>query len=166
MLSRCLCRSFTTLIQSPHLRLTLRPLSQSLYRSFAVKAGSTRYTKAHEYVKLDSDSTGTVGISDFAQKELGDVVYVELPENGASFKQGEEFGAVESTKASSSVYAPVDLEVLEVNEEVKNDTGLVNQSPEKDAWFIKAKISDAAQLDKLMDEAAYKQFCDTEAKEH
>ena len=122
-----------------------------------------RYTKSHEYIKLDSDSSGVVGISDHAQKELGDVVYVDLPDAGKSFTAGDPFGSVESVKAASSVYAPVDLTVKQINDKLKDDSGLVNKGAESEGWMIKVEFKDAKQLDSLMDEAAYKKHCEESA---
>src|ERR1700681_2525530 len=92
--------------------------------------GDKRYTKAHEWVSLDDPHGGTVGISNYAQQELGDVVYVELPEKGKKFQRGDTFASVESTKAASSVYAPVDISVNDTNEEVVENTALVNEAAE------------------------------------
>ena len=119
-----------------------------------------RYTKSHEYIRLDSDNSATVGISEHAQKELGDVVYVDLPDPSKAFTAGDPFGSVESVKAASSVYAPVDLTVKQVNDKLKDDSGLVNKGAEGEGWMIKVEIKDPKQLDALMDEAAYKKHCD------
>ena len=128
--------------------------------------GSTRYTKSHEYIKLTSDSNATVGVTDHAQKELGDVVFVDLPQPSKSFAQSDPFGSVESVKAASSVYAPVDLVVKEVNEKLKDDSGLINKGAESEGWMIKVEVKDKKQLDALMDEAAYKKHCEGEAAAH
>ena len=121
--------------------------------------GSKRYTKSHEYIQLTGEKSATVGISEHAQSELGDVVYVDLPDTGKAFAQSDPFGSVESVKAASSVYAPVDLTVKEVNDKLKDDSGLVNKGAETEGWMIKVEIKDAKQLDALMDEAAYKKHC-------
>jgi glycine cleavage system H protein len=118
---------------------------------------SLRFTEDHEWIRVDGD-VGTVGITHHAQEQLGDLVFAELPETGASLEQGAEACVVESTKAASEVYAPVAGEVLEVNEALGEDPGKINSDPMGDGWLMKIKISDAAQLEKLMDEDAYKKF--------
>jgi len=100
-----------------------------------------------------------VGISEHAAKELGDVVYVDLPDVNGSFSQSDPFGSVESVKAASSVYAPVDLTVKQVNDKLKDESGLINQGAEKEGWMIKVEVKDAKQLEQLMDAAAYKKHC-------
>jgi glycine cleavage system H protein len=109
------------------------------------------------------DGVGTVGITDFAQSALGDIVYVDLPDVGEEFDKGDSFGSVESVKAASDVYAPVSGKVLEVNENITDSPGLVNDDPEGAAWFIKIKLNDPKDLVGLMDAAAYKAHCDKEA---
>jgi len=136
-----------------------RPSLVTVYRGFAVKVGSTRYTKSHEYIQLTGEKTATVGISEHAAKELGDVVYVDLPDVNGSFSQSDPFGSVESVKAASSVYAPVDLTVKQVNDKLKDESGLINQGAEKEGWMIKVEVKDAKQLEQLMDAAAYKKHC-------
>jgi glycine cleavage system H protein len=101
--------------------------------------GQTRYTKEHEWVRLTSANEVTVGITDFAQSALGDVVFVDLPEVGATLAKGDAFGSVESVKAASSVYAPVAGTVQQVNQAVKDDNSLVNKSADKDGWMIKVR---------------------------
>ena len=119
-----------------------------------------RYTKDHEYIRIDGD-IGTVGISDHAQHALGDVVFVELPDVGKTFKQGGEAAVVESVKAASEVYAPVGGVVIEVNGDLEGTPAKVNEDPLGDGWFMKIRIADASQLDGLMDEAAYAEFLKT-----
>ncbi|MFG1189233.1 glycine cleavage system protein GcvH [Xanthobacter sp. YC-JY1] len=121
---------------------------------------TVRYTKDHEYVRIDGD-VAVVGISDYAQGQLGDVVFVELPDIGKSVTRGKEAAVVESVKAASEVYAPISGEVVEVNSELEGAPGLVNEDAEGKGWFLKLKIADAAELSELMDEAAYKAFLDT-----
>lgn len=116
---------------------------------------SIRYTKDHEYVRVEGD-TAVVGITDFAQSQLGDVVYVELPATGKKVTRGAEAAVVESVKAASEVYAPVSGEVVDVNGELEATPGLVNEDPAGKGWFLKIKMSDPSELDELMDEAAYK----------
>jgi glycine cleavage system H protein len=116
-----------------------------------------RYTKDHEWVRLDGD-VAVVGISDYAQKQLGDVVYVELPAVGKSFAQGAEACTVESVKAASDVFAPVSGDVIEANAAVNDDPSLVNTDPLGKGWFIKLRVKDKGELAKLMDEAAYAKY--------
>ncbi len=115
----------------------------------------TRYTKDHEWIRLEGD-TAIVGITHFAAEQLGDVVFVELPEIGKKVTKGGEMAVVESVKAASEVYAPVNGEVVEVNSELESTPQTVNEAPDGAGWFVKLKLSDASQLDGLMDEAAYK----------
>jgi glycine cleavage system H protein len=116
-----------------------------------------RFTKDHEWVRLDGD-VAVIGITDYAQAQLGDVVYVELPEIGRPIEQGKEAAIVESVKAASDVYAPVSGEVVEVNEALAGDPAKVNADPMGEGWFLKLRLADAKQLDALMDEAAYRRF--------
>jgi glycine cleavage system H protein len=116
-----------------------------------------RYTRDHEWVRVDGD-LAVVGITDYAQSQLGDVVYVELPEIGRRVEQGKEAAVVESVKAASEVYAPVSGEVVEVNEVLADDPARVNADPIGEGWFIKLRLDDPKQLDILMDEEAYKRF--------
>ena len=120
---------------------------------------SVYFTEDHEWIKVDGD-TGIVGISPYAAKQLGDVVYVELPELGREMAKGDEAAVVESVKAASEVYAPVGGEVTAVNEALEDAPETVNASADGDGWFLKMKIADADELDALMDEAAYKAYCD------
>jgi glycine cleavage system H protein len=115
------------------------------------------FTKEHEWIEVDGD-TATVGITDYAQGQLGDVVFVEVPEAGRSLTQGGEAAVVESVKAASDVYAPVSGEVTEGNAALADTPDLVNTAPEGEGWFFKLRLSDPSQLDALMDEAAYKDF--------
>lgn len=121
---------------------------------------SIRYTKDHEYIRVEGD-VGEIGISDYAQKQLGDVVFVELPKVGARIERGGEAAVVESVKAASEVYAPVSGEVVAVNEALEGDPATINSDPLGAGWFMKVRIADAADLDGLMDEAAYQAFLKT-----
>jgi len=112
-----------------------------------------KYTKDHEWIRVTGD-TGTVGITDFAQKQLGDVVYVDLPDVGTAVTAGQTFGTIESVKAVSELYAPVSGEVTEVNSSLKDKPEQVNTAPHE-AWMIKLKVTGAAEVDGLMDAAAY-----------
>ena len=116
-----------------------------------------RYTRDHEWIRVDGD-LAVVGITDYAQSQLGDVVYVELPEIGRRVEQGKEAAVVESVKAASEVYAPVSGEVVEVNEALAGDPARVNADPVGEGWFIKLRLDDPKQLDTLMDEEAYQHF--------
>jgi glycine cleavage system H protein len=116
-----------------------------------------RFTQDHEWVRLDGD-LAVIGITDFAQSQLGDVVYVELPEVGRQVEQGKEAAIVESVKAASEIYAPVSGEVAEVNDALAADPAKVNADPMGEGWFLKLRLADPKQLDRLMDEAAYQRF--------
>ena len=120
----------------------------------------TRYSKDHEYIRVEGD-VGTVGISDYAQSQLGDVVFVELPAVGKALSKGGEAAVVESVKAASEVYAPVSGEVVAVNGELESAPGTVNEDPAGKGWFLKMKIKDAAELDALMNEAEYQNYVKT-----
>ena len=116
-----------------------------------------RYTKEHEWVRVDGDEA-TVGISEYAQEQLGDIVYVDLPEPGAGLEQGAEAAVVESVKAASEVYAPLSGEVVEVNNALGDEPEMVNGAPMGDGWFFKIRIGNPSEIDDLMDEAAYQEF--------
>jgi len=118
---------------------------------------SVKYQKSHEWARKEGDLY-IVGISDYAQDSLGDVVYVELPETGKSMKQGEAFGVVESVKAASDVYMPVSGEIAEINGELEDNPGLVNEDPFGGGWLMKIKPSSASDYDSLMSAAEYKEY--------
>ncbi len=122
-----------------------------------------RYTKSHEWVRDEGDGTVTVGITDHAQEQLGDMVFVELPEVGAGFAAGDACAVVESVKAASDVYAPVDGEITEVNDALADSPELVNQDPYGDGWLFKMKPADVAALEELMDAEAYAAWLEEEA---
>jgi glycine cleavage system H protein len=117
----------------------------------------TRYSKDHEYIRIEGD-VGTIGISDYAQSQLGDVVFVELPAVGKTLAKGGEAAVVESVKAASEVYAPVSGEVVEVNGELEGAPSTVNEDPAGNGWFLKLRIADASELDALMSEAEYQNY--------
>ena len=117
---------------------------------------------AHEYGKVDG-KIATVGITDFAQAALGDIVFVDLPEVGDEFEKGDSFGSVESVKAASDVYAPVSGTITEINEVLSDEPGMVNSHAESDAWFVKIEMEDDSELDDLMDADSYKEHCEKEA---
>ena len=116
-----------------------------------------RYTKEHEWVRVDG-GVAVIGITDYAQKQLGDIVYVELPAVGKQVKQGAEAAVVESVKAASEVYAPVSGEVVAVNDALAANPALVNSSPSGDGWFLKVKLANPAEIAALMDEPAYQKY--------
>ncbi len=113
-----------------------------------------RYSREHEWVRLEGD-IATVGISDYAQEQLGDVVFVELPEIGTDVAQGDEAAVVESVKAASEIYAPVSGEVTEINDVLENSPETVNESPTIDGWFVRIRMTDPSELEELMDQASY-----------
>jgi len=123
-----------------------------------------RYTKEHEWVDA-KDGVATVGITDYAQSELGDVVFVELTAVGKQLEAGKSLGSVESVKAVSEIYAPVSGEVVEANGELKNQPEIINTDPHGAAWLVRIKLSNAAELDKLMDGAAYEAYIAAKGKE-
>lgn len=119
-----------------------------------------RYSESHEWVRLDGD-LATCGITDYAQKALGDVVFVDLPEVGDTFEKGEEIGEIESVKAVSAIYAAVSGEVIEINEELDDAPEAVNGEPLDGGWLFKLKVNDAAELGDMMNTAAYEAFLET-----
>ncbi|KAG6502494.1 glycine cleavage system H protein 2, mitochondrial-like [Zingiber officinale] len=134
-------------------------------RAFSTVIKDLKYSDTHEWAKVDGSSV-TIGITDHAQDHLGDVVYVELPEVGANAKQGKNFGSVESVKATSDVNSPVSGEIVEVNSELNGSPGLINGSPFEKGWIIKVKMSDAGELNSLMDSEQYSKFCEEEDAKH
>lgn len=114
-----------------------------------------KYTREHEWIKDNGDGTATIGITDFAQGELGDIVFVELEESGFEFSKDDTFGTVEAVKTVSELFAPVDGEVLEINEKLEDEPELVNDDPYGDGWMIKIKLSDTSQLDDLLSADEY-----------
>jgi len=162
---RCGATTFrSTLYQRRALHLlTPSRLTNSLtFRAFASKTQKvdpTRFTKTHEYCRPLTDKTAIFGVTDFAQKELGDVVYIDLPKVGQEFESGQVFASVESVKAASSIYAPVDLKVTKVNTNVSADCSLINKSAEKDGWLITAEMKNPSQMDKLLNKSNYDKIC-------
>ena len=122
---------------------------------------TTYYSKEHEWVRVEGD-TATVGITDFAQGQLGDVVFVEVPSAGTRLERGKEAAVVESVKAASDVYAPVSGEVIEGNQALVDDPALVNSAAEGEGWFFKLRLSDNSELSGLMNAEDYKAFCDSQ----
>lgn len=119
---------------------------------------SVYYTKEHEWVRIDGD-TATVGITDYAQGQLGDVVFVEVPESGRQLSQGGEAAVVESVKAASDVYSPVGGEVIEGNQAVVENPSLVNSDPEGEGWFFRLRLADTGEINELMNADQYKEYC-------
>jgi glycine cleavage system H protein len=124
-----------------------------------------RYTKEHEWIKVDGDSA-TVGITDYAQQELGDVVFVELPKSGAQINAGQSLGTIESVKAVSEIYSPASGEVLEANADLASSPEKVNHDPHGAAWLIRLRLTNKKELDALMDAKAYEAYVAEQAKEH
>ncbi len=117
-----------------------------------------KYSEDHEWLRVDDDTTVTIGITDFAQNQLGDVVYVELPEAGKQVTRDEDIAVVESVKAASDIKSPVSGSVLEVNQQLSDEPEKVNNDPTGEGWFLKLKLDDPSEIDQLMDEAAYLSF--------
>ena len=120
------------------------------------------YTASHEWVRIDGD-VGTIGITDYAQKELGDVVFVELPQPGTQIEADNEMGSIESVKAVSELFAPVTGDVIEVNDLLREKPELVNTDPYGDGWMIKVRIADQTEYDELMDATEYEDYIQTES---
>ncbi|CAL8469436.1 g8977 [Coccomyxa elongata] len=131
-------------------------------RAFATVEEGLKYAKSHEWAKIEGD-TATIGISDFAQSELGDIVYVELPEVGSEVTKGENFGVVESVKAASDVYSPLSGEVVDTNQALSEDPSQVNTAPFHDGWMIKVKLTNPSEADSLLDSTAYGKQCEDSA---
>ena len=122
----------------------------------------SRYAKSHEYVHAEGD-VGTIGITDYAQKELGDVVFVELPQVGSQLEAGDELGSIESVKAVSELFSPVSGEVVEINEKLAEKPELVNTDPYGDGWMIRIRLDDATEMDELMTADDYEDYVQTES---
>ncbi|XP_051125006.1 glycine cleavage system H protein 2, mitochondrial-like [Andrographis paniculata] len=135
------------------------------YRAFATVIKDLKYAESHEWVKVEGKSA-TIGITDHAQDHLGDVVFVELPEEGTAVDQGASFGAVESVKATSEVNSPISGKVVEVNTNLNDSPGLVNSSPYEDGWIIKVEVKNTDELNNLMDSNQYSKFCEEEDAKH
>ena len=117
-----------------------------------------KYTESHEWVRAEADGTVTVGITEFAQDALGDIVFVEVPEEGKQVGKGDDAAVVESVKAASDVYAPVSGTIVEGNPALEDNPALVNEDPEGEGWFFRMSLSDTSELDGLMDEGKYQDF--------
>ncbi len=119
-----------------------------------------KFTEDHEWIRMEDDETGVCGISDYAQDQLGELVFIELPETGIEVSQGSEAAVIESVKAAGELKAPVGGTIVEVNETLADEPELVNKDPQGDGWFMKIKVQDSSELDALMDEDAYQQYID------
>jgi len=124
-----------------------------------------RYTKEHEWINVEG-SVGTIGITDYAQQELGDVVFVELPKVGAQIKAGQSFGTVESVKAVSEIFSPVSGDIAEVNSLLVDSPEKINSDPHTSAWLVKVRLADAKEIDSLMDATTYEAYVAEKSKEH
>ncbi|AAW47059.1 hypothetical protein CNBN0440 [Cryptococcus deneoformans B-3501A] len=143
------------------LRTRIAPRPSALKFSALRFVSTTKYTTDHEWVTFESETNvGVVGITEYAQKALGDVVFVELPGEGTEVAQGDSIGAVESVKAASDIYAPISGVVESINETLADQPSLLNKSPEKDGWLCKVKLSDPAEFDDLLSADAYKAHCE------
>lgn len=118
------------------------------------------FTEEHEWIDIEGDHA-TIGITDYAQEQLGDIVFIEVPESGSVLEKGADAAVVESVKAASDIYAPVSGEILEGNDALADEPALVNTSPEEDGWFFRMSLSDSSELEGLMDAKAYKAFVDS-----
>jgi len=119
---------------------------------------TTRYTQDHEWLRIEADGLVTVGITDFAQSQLGDLVFIQLPEVGANLGKGDEAAVIESVKTAGEINMPVAGNVVEVNAVLADEPGTVNEDPQGEGWFFRAKVEDVAAINALMDEAAYKAY--------
>ena len=119
-----------------------------------------KFTEDHEWIRMEDDEIGVCGISDYAQDQLGELVFIELPETGIEVSQGSEAAVIESVKAAGELKAPVGGTIVEVNETLAEEPELVNNDPQGDGWFMKIKVQDTSELDALMDEDAYQQYVD------
>ncbi|KAF7552443.1 hypothetical protein G7Z17_g4303 [Cylindrodendrum hubeiense] len=137
-------------------------------RAFSVSSicQEKRFTKEHEWVEATGDNTYSIGLTSHAANQLGEVVFVELPEKGAKFEAEEPFGTVESVKAVSEIFTPIAGEIIEINEELNDSPDLVSENPEQEGWLVKFKADDLSSWDKLMNSEAYAEFIKSEADDH
>ncbi|ORZ03943.1 glycine dehydrogenase [Syncephalastrum racemosum] len=150
-------RQFTARVVRPYAPVLRKSATLSAFRTYATKY----YTVEHEWISVDND-VGTLGVTEYAQQSLGDVVFVETPAVGQSVSVNAQIGTVESVKAVSDIYSPVSGEVTDVNEKLVEEPSLINSSPEEDGWLAKIKLSNTEELSGLLDEAAYKAHCEGE----
>ncbi|EMR09851.1 glycine cleavage system H protein [Pneumocystis murina B123] len=144
-------------------KVFIHPVSFRQFRNFhfsKVYYAIKKYTKEHEWISLDDNGIGVVGITDYAQKALGDVVFLELPEPGLIFSKGDSIGVVESVKSASDIYAPLSGKIIESNNSLLGNPGLINKDAESDGWICKIKIDDIHEFNVLMDVDDYKMYCD------
>jgi len=123
----------------------------------------SRYAKSHEYIHPEANDVGVIGITDYAQKELGDVVFVELPQVGTELELGDELGSIESVKAVSELFSPVSGEIIEVNEALRDKPELINTDPYGDGWMVKIRMKDATEIDELMNAEEYEEYVERES---
>jgi len=121
----------------------------------------THFTENHVWVRLDGDGTATIGVSEYAQEQLGDIVYIDLPEVGAESSLGEEISLIESVKSTSDIFAPLTGVVIEVNEALEETPEIINDSPLDDGWIFRIEVEDERELEELMDQDAYEEFIET-----
>jgi glycine cleavage system H protein len=131
-------------------------------KSFAVRSFAIYFSKSHEYCNLEN-GIATIGISDHAAEAVGDIVFVELPSVGTVFEAGDVMGSIESVKAANDIYMPMGGEIIEINEVLESVPGTVNESPFKNGWFVKARVSNESEVSNLLDEAAYAEHKESEA---
>ncbi|KAI0067726.1 hypothetical protein BV25DRAFT_1876394 [Artomyces pyxidatus] len=144
------------------LRISRTPVCRPAALTFSRTLVTKKYTADHESISFDDEAgLGVVTITEYAQKSLGDVVFVELPEVGSTVASGDAVGAVESVKAASDIYSPVSGEVIAINEELGGQPSLLNKSPEEKGWLFKVKLSDPAEMDALLTAEAYKEHCES-----
>ncbi|KAI8879894.1 glycine cleavage system H protein [Backusella circina FSU 941] len=153
-------RLLSTRIARPYMPVVRKSATWAVYRGYATK----KYTLDHEWISIDN-GVGTFGITDYAQKSLGDVVFVETPAVGDVVAKQDSVGAIESVKAASEIFSPVSGEVVAVNEQLGDEPSLINESPEGEGWLAQIKISDESELADLMDEKAYEAHCSS-AEDH
>ncbi|CDH50821.1 glycine dehydrogenase [Lichtheimia corymbifera JMRC:FSU:9682] len=150
-------RLLSARVMRPYAPVLRQSANLAAFRTYATK----RYTDDHEWISVE-DGVGTIGITDYAQKALGDVVFVESPVVGNKVETKQQIGAVESVKAASDIYSPVEGEIVNVNEALENEPSLINTSPEEEGWLAKIKLSNPEQIESLMDEKAYAEHCAAE----
>ncbi|XP_034946872.1 glycine cleavage system H protein [Chelonus insularis] len=158
-------RSITNVCVKERLRLQLKIAELGYSRTIkttSILTAEKRFTNSHEWIEVN-DKVATVGISDYAQDALGDVVYVQLPQVGLDVKKNEEVGALESVKAVSEIMSPISGKVIAKNETVENKPGLINTSPYKEGWLFKVEMANVSEINTLMDEKSYEEFLKTDA---
>ncbi|ORX37112.1 glycine cleavage system H protein [Kockovaella imperatae] len=152
---------YRTAVRNNLVKPTCLPVAQR-FTSVRFASSGPRFSDDHEWITVDENNIGTVGITDYAQKALGDVVYVEVAAPGDTLEQGGFMGSVESVKAASDIYSPVSGTLASVNEALKDQPSLLNKDPMGKGWVCKIQLSDPAQVETLMDDAGYKAFCESD----